>query len=106
MENQRGVTLPRKNQSISTPSLGLTPHAPDNYSNGSPMSISVNRSMSNISMTKTKKKKSHQEAKKKLTTNDIGLPFDFRYEIHLNLLIIKITNNHQSCLNKIFFCVF
>lgn len=79
IENQRGVTLPRKNQSISTPSLGLTPNAPDNFSNGTSMPISVNRSMSNISMSKSKKKKKHQESKKKLTTNDIGLPFDFRY---------------------------
>lgn len=78
IENQRGVTLPRKNQSISTPSLGLTLNAPDNFSNGTPMSINVNRSMSNISMSNTKKKKKSQEAKKKLTTNDIGLPFDFR----------------------------
>lgn len=81
MENQRGMMLPRKNQSISTPSLGLTHNAPDNYSNGTPPAISVNRSMSNISMSKSKKKKRSQEkeAKKKLTTNDIGLPFDFRY---------------------------
>lgn len=79
LENQRGVTLPRKNQSISTPSLGLVPNTADNYSNGTPISISVNRSMSNISMNKTKKKKKNQESKKKLTTNDIGLPFNFMY---------------------------
>ncbi|KAJ8682296.1 hypothetical protein QAD02_018088 [Eretmocerus hayati] len=82
MDNQRGVTLPRKNQSISTPSLGL-PNASDSFPNGSSMSISVNRSMSNISMTKIKKKKRKQEAKKKLTTNDIGLPFDFRHVEHV-----------------------
>ncbi|XP_011497860.1 PREDICTED: neural Wiskott-Aldrich syndrome protein [Ceratosolen solmsi marchali] len=83
MESQRGVTLPRKNQSISTPSLGLTSNAPDNFSNGSPVPVSVNRSMSNISMSnKTKKKKRNQEAKKKLTTNDISLPFDFRHVQH------------------------
>lgn len=80
IDNQRGLTLPNKNQSISTPSLGFTPNAPDNnYSNGSPMTVNVNRSMSNISMSKSKKKKRNQEAKKKLTANDIGLPFNFRY---------------------------
>ncbi|XP_001608170.1 neural Wiskott-Aldrich syndrome protein [Nasonia vitripennis] len=85
MENQRGMMLPRKNQSISTPSLGLTHNPPDNFSNGTPVAINVNRSMSNISMSKSKKKKrSHEkEAKKKLTTNDIGLPFDFRHVEHM-----------------------
>ncbi|XP_058798236.1 actin nucleation-promoting factor WASL-like isoform X2 [Phymastichus coffea] len=83
IDNQRGLTLPNKNQSISTPSLGFTPNAPDNYSNGSPMTINVNRSMSNISMSKSKKKKRNQEAKKKLTANDIGLPFNFRHVEHV-----------------------
>ena len=75
---QKDVTLPQKNKSISTPSLGLGPNAPDNYSNGTPMTINVNRSMSNISTSKSKKKKKSHESKKKLTTNDIGSPFDFR----------------------------
>jgi hypothetical protein len=93
IENQKGVILPRKNQSISTPSLGLTSNTPDNFSNGSAVSVNVNRSMSNISMSnKTKKKKRNQEAKKKLTTNDISLPFDFRYIQYLKYNINMIRN--------------
>ncbi|XP_014213768.1 neural Wiskott-Aldrich syndrome protein [Copidosoma floridanum] len=83
MGNQRGLGDQIKNQSISTPSLGLTPNMPNNLSNGSPLSMNVNRSLTNISIGKNKKKKKSHDEKKKLTTNDIGLPFDFRHVEHV-----------------------
>ncbi|KAJ8682447.1 hypothetical protein QAD02_018239 [Eretmocerus hayati] len=88
MENQRGVTPPR-NQSISTPSSRL-PNASDNFPNVSSMLISVNKIISNISMTKINKRRK-QEIKKKLTTDDIGIPFDFRHVEHVELNINNCT---------------
>ncbi|KAL7288564.1 hypothetical protein TKK_0017305 [Trichogramma kaykai] len=84
-ENQRGVTLPQKNQSVSTPSLGLVPNTSEKFSNGTSMTSNINRSLSNISSStkSSKKKKKNHESKKKLTTNDIGLPFDFRHVEHV-----------------------
>lgn len=74
LENQRSFATPNKTQN-STSTLGYN----TNQSNESPLSIGLNNSMSSILHKSSKKKKKNQEAKKKLTTNDIGLPFDFRY---------------------------
>lgn len=78
MGNQRGLGNQIKSQSISTPSLGLTPNASSNFSNGTYLPTNVNKSMTNISIGKSKKKKKNHNEKKKLTANDIGSPFDFR----------------------------
>ncbi|XP_012267587.2 neural Wiskott-Aldrich syndrome protein-like [Athalia rosae] len=81
-DSHHSLTLPKKSHS-NTSALGFNTGSSTNISNGSPSSVTVNRSVSSSSMYKTKKNKQDKDPKRRLTKADIGSPSDFRHLAHV-----------------------